>query len=120
MTWLKVDDGFPTHRKVLSIPRGPRRLAAVGAWTLAGAWVAGNLNNGRIPAGVLDELAIGPRVVADLLAAGLWTENGSGYVMHDYLDYNPSADKVEKERREASERQRKARDAARQKRGEGP
>lgn len=120
MTWLKVDDGFPTHHKVLSIPRGPRRLAAVGAWTLAGAWVAGNQHDGRVPNTVLEELAIGPRVVADLVSAGLWSENGSGYMMHDYLDYNPSAEKVEKDRREASERQRRARDAARRKRGEAP
>ncbi len=117
MTWLKVDDGFPTHRKVLAIPRGPRRLAAVGAWTLAGAWVAGNGQDGRVPDAVLDELAISPKVVADLVTSGLWMRNGSGHVMHDYLDYNPSAEKVAKERAEAAERQRRAREAAARKRG---
>ena len=40
MAWFKVDDGFHSSRKVLSIPRRSR-LAAIGAWTIAGAWCAG-------------------------------------------------------------------------------
>lgn len=118
MTWFKVDDALPTHRKILTIPRGARRLAAVGAWTLAGAWSSGALKDGHIPDSVLEELAIPPRAVEDLVAAGLWHRNGTGYVMHDYLDWNPSAEKVRAERAAAAERQRKAREAAAKRRAE--
>jgi hypothetical protein len=118
VTWFRVDDDLPTHRKVLSIPRGPRRLTAVGGWTLAGAWSSGALTDGHIDPHVIEEFAITSRVVDDLLASGLWTPNGNGYVMHDYLDWNPSAEKVITDRATAAERQRKAREAAAKKRAD--
>ena len=37
MVWFKVDDGFYSSQKVLSMPRSCR-LAAVGLWTMAGNW----------------------------------------------------------------------------------
>ena len=113
MTWFKVDDGFPTHRKVLSIPRGQRRLAAVGAWTLTGAWCAANGTEGRIPESVLEEFGIPRKVADDLLAAGLW-QRIDGYEVHDYLDYNPTAEQVEADRVAARERQRRARERAKE------
>jgi hypothetical protein len=116
ITWFKVDDGFHHHRKVLSIPRGQRRLAAVGAWTLVGSWCAANGTDGQFGSEVLEELGIPSKCASDLLAAGLW-EQTDRHTMHDYLDYNPSAEKVAKDRREAAERQRRARDAARRNRG---
>jgi hypothetical protein len=119
MSWFKVDDGFPTHRKVLSIPRGQRRLAAVGAWTLAGAWSAANGTEGSIPAHVVDELGIPAKVVADLLASGLWIHRTDGQQMHDFLDYNPSAEQVAADREAARERQRRARERAREARRTG-
>jgi len=110
MTWFKVDDALPAHHKVLSIPRGMRRVAAAGAWVLCGAWSSANMKEGRVPLAVIDELAIPARAVADLLAAGLWLPVEGGYQMHDYLDYNPSAEQVTRERQAAVERQRRARE----------
>jgi hypothetical protein len=116
MPWFRVDDDLPTHRKVLSIPRGQRRLTAIGAWTMAGAWSAKNLREGEIPASVIEELAISPRAISDLLAAGLWVQQGDCYRMHDFLDYNPTADQVRGERESAAARQRAARERSREKR----
>jgi hypothetical protein len=110
MTWFKVDDKFPTHRKVLSIPRGPRRLSAIGAWTLAGAWVSGSSHDGQVPIYVLDDLGITAKVAADLVSAGLWEVADGGYLVHDYLDFNPSKDQVDRDRAAAAERQRKGRE----------
>ncbi len=113
MPWFKVDDHFPTHHKVLSIPRGPRRLAALGAWTLGGAWTSANLKEGLVPEGVVEELAITTKAVADLVASGLWVRVPGGYQMHDFLNYNPTAEQVLKDRADAAERQRRAREKAR-------
>ncbi len=118
MPWFKVDDGLPSHRKVLALPRGQRRLAAMGAWTLCGAWASKNLTEGRVPAAVVEEYAIPGRVVADLLDVGLWRRVDNGYVMHDFLDYNPTAERVREEREAAAERQRRAREKARARRAE--
>ena len=112
MTWFKVDDTLPTHRKVLSLPRGARRLGAIGAWTMGGAWSSANGTEGLIPAAVLADLGIPTKVAADLLASGLWKREPQGYRMHDFLDYNPTAEKVAQDRAAAAERQRKAREKA--------
>lgn len=117
MVWFKVDDGFPTHRKVLSIPRGKRRLAAVGAWTLTGAWSAANGTEGHIPGHIIDEFGIPSSVVDDLVTSGLWRtddDKQGAQQMHDFLDYNPSAAQVALDREAARERQRRARERRRQ------
>lgn len=116
MTWFRVDDKFPTHRKVLSLPRGPRRLAAVGAWTLAGAWVSGSSHDGVVPSYVLDDLGIPPKVAVDLVTAGLWEATDDGYLVHDYPDYNPSKEQVDRDRAAAAERQRRGREKQRSRR----
>lgn len=119
ITWFKVDDGLPTHHKVLSIPRGRRRREAVGSWTLAGAWCSGNKTEGRIPKPALVDLDIPQKVADDLVAAGLWRDEGLHYQMHDFLDYNPTAEQVTKARTDAAERQRRARERARERRNKG-
>ena len=40
---------------------------------------------------------------------GLWVRNGSGFYIPDYLEYNPSAAQVRKDRELARERQAKRR-----------
>lgn len=96
MVWFKVDDGLPSHPKVLSIPRGARRVAAIGTWTLAGAWCSKHpAQGGVIPDGVLDELGLPARAAADLAAVGLWLRVEGGYRFHDFHDYNPTAEQVQ-------------------------
>ena len=116
MPWFKVDDHFPTHRKVLRLPRGQRRLAAIGAWTMAGAWCSANLTEGRIPKDVLDDLGIPAKAAADLVECGLWKTAPGGYAMHDFTSYNPTREQVQRDREATAERQRRARERAREKR----
>jgi hypothetical protein len=51
-----------------------------------------------------------------VVAAGLWTPNGSGFELHDFVAMNVTREKVEHEREAARERQRQFR--ARQRRGD--
>jgi hypothetical protein len=39
-----------------------------------------------------------------LVDVGLWTQNGTGWVIHDYLEFNPSREQVEEKRRKDSAR----------------
>lgn len=115
MSWLRVDDAFARHRKVLQIPRA-RRKTAIGLWTLAGTWVAQNLTDGALPAYMLDEFDATDEEVSDLLTVNLWERDGDDYLIHDYLDYNPSREQVLAEREAAKERQRRAREKSAAKR----
>lgn len=104
MVWFKVDDKFHTSGKVLSIPRS-HRLAAVGLWTLAGAWSAQNLTDGIVPEYVLREFGATPRLRQALVEARLWLDHGSaGIEFLSWDEYQRSRHRVEAERAQTAER----------------
>ena len=99
MAWFRADDGLPFHRKVLRAGN-----EAVGAWVRAGAWSSSpaNLTDGWIPAEVCAQIAP-PRVWAKLREVGLTeapADGLDGEQIHDFLDYNPSAESVRGKRSE--------------------
>lgn len=104
MAWFKVDDGFATSPKVLSIPRS-ERLAAVGLWVIAGTWCAKHLTDGYVPAYMIEEWGADVSHGTALVTARLWVEEDAGYRFHDWGAYQPSREAVESHR--ARERQRK-------------
>lgn len=121
MVWFKVDDGFHSSRKVLSIPRR-QRLAAVGLWTMAGNWSARELTDGKVPSYVLDELGATETLIRALVEARLWLDQGSvearpkldrgstGIEFTNWAEYQPTRAEVEADRAKAAERQRKWRE----------
>jgi len=103
MAWFRIDDNFHQHPKVMRAGN-----AAVGLWVRCGAYSSSYLTDGHVQTEVAT--AMGSRREVDaLLAAKLWVPNGDGFVMPDYLDYNPSAEQVRAERAAARERQAKRR-----------
>lgn len=109
MTWFKVDDKFAFHSKALAAGND-----ALGAWVRAGAWCSGELTDGAIPEHVAATIAP-PDVWARLVAVRLMERTKTGYRMHDFNDYNPSASAVRAER--AADKARKAAGRNRQGRG---
>ena len=91
MTWVKLDDRFPMHPKVVGISDRAFRYHVIGLCYCAGA-----LTDGRVPFGVVP----GGRYVAELITAGLWEldQDGDAWFIHDYLLYNPTRAHVEQER----------------------
>lgn len=117
MTWFKVDDTAHSHPKLLRAGN-----AALGLWLRAGAYAAQHLTEGVVPGVVAQLYGTAPQA-RKLVAAGLWHEHGHAcgrcvqpaagdYVMHDYLQYNPTRTKVEAKRGAAAERQARAREKA--------
>lgn len=114
MGWVKVSDDYPDHPKLDSLSDGAFRLDVSG-WCYA----ARHLTDGVIPAGRVSRLTprYKPAHVAELVKVGRWHPDGhdcgrcpqpgpDGYTIHDYLDFNPSAERVNKERDEARTRMR--------------
>ena len=104
MTWYKVDDGIHSHPKFLDVS-----LAAVGLWTMCGAWCSAYLTDGQITRRQVQRLGGDDTLAAELVDAGLWRETGDGYVFHDWGDYQPTREDVEASRAAARERMRKRR-----------
>ena len=107
MPWAKIDDGFTDHPKV--IEAGP---LASWLYVCGLTYCARLLTDGFVPTGQVRKLADvdGAMELADkLVSVGLWTRVEGGFQIHDYLEYNPSAEKVKAERKAAQERMQRVR-----------
>nr|WP_241670751.1 hypothetical protein [Streptomyces lavendulae] len=107
MPWVKLDDRFPSHRKVALVSDRAFRLHVSAI-----CWCAENLTDGRITDRELALVAKirGIKATAKALEdAGLWDRVDGGWEIHDYLDYNPSREQVLAERKKNAERQEKFR-----------
>jgi hypothetical protein len=97
MGWVRIDDNAPHHRKMLQA--GP---VACWLWVCGLAHCQRQLSDGFIPIEALPMLGVGnwKKAAGFLVTAGLWHKAEGGYQIHDYLDYNFSAEEAN-ERREA-------------------
>lgn len=107
MAWFKVDDGFYTSQKVLSIPRKDR-ATAVGVWLLVGTWSADKMTDGLVPDFILEEFGCTPEIREILVIAGLWKiyDTGSdcvGIEFHDWCDYQPTKAQLQDKQKARSE-----------------
>lgn len=107
--WFKLDDGFHSSRKLLSIPKR-HRFASAGLWSVAGSWCGHNLTDGHVPAYMIEEWAPPPHAVKCLVEAGFWDEVPTGYQFRNWLEYQPSKAEVEKDRARNRQRQKEWRE----------
>lgn len=108
MPWLKLDDGFPNNPKARHLSDRALRL-----YVHALCLCARNLTDGAIDQRDLKvlqaETSATRKHVDELHHAGLWDRTADGYLVHNYLKYNPSAEKVKEEREKARQRMGKNR-----------
>jgi hypothetical protein len=100
MSWFKVEDGFHSHPKVRQAGN-----AAVGLWLRCATYSAHYLTDGYVEESVARQYGT-RREIERLVTSQLWVANGSGFVIPDYLEYNPSAAEVIKRRADWSEAKR--------------
>lgn len=95
MTWVKLDDGFWMHPKILGAGN-----TATGIFARMLAYCGCYHTDGLVPTGVVPTI-VGKdtRAFEALTQTGLITvlESG-GVVIRDYLDYNRSREQVEADR----------------------
>ncbi len=111
--WFKTDDGFHSHPKARQ-----SGLAAVGLWTLGGSHAMAYKTDGFVPEWFVAGLPQGRRNAQTLVRVGLWSNairgDEPGYQFHDWLDYQQSAEEIERDRDRARERQRNFRQKLRE------
>jgi hypothetical protein len=124
MPWVRFDDHFAIHRKVAGLSDAAFRLHVSAIF-----WCALNLTDGWVPEEDLDDVSARVRTparfAAECVSRGAWHEarhdcgsekcaapvDADGWVIHDYLQYQPSKKQVMDDREKAAERQRKWREA---------
>lgn len=124
--WVKLDDHFFQHPKILQATPAAKLLYLAGL-----TWCAANLTDGLIPAAALPVLAaeagIDPsgagQIAEQLLELGLWVASDStagDYRVHHFLEYNPSRVRVLATRQARSDAGRKGGRASRNPRNPSP
>lgn len=92
MVWFKVDDRLPLNPKMAGVS-----IAAVGLWVEAGAWASASQTDGQVLKRLLRVLHpdASEKLADELVAAGLWEDQGDHWQIHDFLEYNPPREEVE-------------------------
>lgn len=101
MAWFKIDDQFPDHRKVASLSDAAFRVHVAGI-----AYCARGLTDGVVQAEDVPRLVRRYRKTAlqELVECGLWVPTLGNYMIHDYLDWNDSRERVHKKQASAADR----------------
>ena len=103
MTWLKIDDRAFDDPKLVGLS-DTAHLAVLRSWIYA----AKHETDGYVPAAIVAALTHGKRrFVDEILAGGLWQENGAGFVIHNFTKYNPTRETLRAKRAADSERKRR-------------
>jgi len=110
--WSKLDDALLDHKKVFfagDVVGRNGAAIAIGLYAMGLMWTNKHLTDGHLPAAVVKSwrhLEHPLRIADALVTAGLWEKNGTGYIVHDFHDHNPTAESVKQKREE--DRKRKA------------
>jgi len=105
MTWLKTDDKFPEHRKVRRLTDSAYRLHHTAMCACAK-----DETDGLVTEEDIADMEQGTRLrkhVDALVNADLWEVVEGGWMVHDFLHYNPSHEQANAKR--ANDRERQAR-----------
>jgi hypothetical protein len=121
MGWVRVDDAFYDHEKFIAA--GP---CGIALWLTALGWSNRNLTDGYIPRGQVPRLLVfeglswetgavpglatfgeevtGLAVANRLVEVGIFDDAPGGYQIHDYLEFQPSAEQVREKAKKERER----------------
>lgn len=111
MSWVRLDDGAPGHRKIVGLSDAAFRL-----WIVGLTHCNQQANDGRFSAhaarimfGYLASPELGKGAAAELVSADLWAPTDDGYEVRNYLEYQPSKAERDSANKAAAERMRNMR-----------
>lgn len=102
--WFRVNDGLfsdPKWSKTSNISRA--------LWVTAGSWCSAYLTDGNVPRNALRSLGGTAKAAQGLVDVGLWEETETGWLFHDWKEYNPLRETVLQQRAETAARVQKHR-----------
>lgn len=108
MTWVKLDDTFTDHPKVLAVGDEAAWLYVAGL-----CHCSRHLTDGFIAEAVLGRLTGLPapaEMAARLVTHGLWDTTTGGWLVHDYAEHQRTRAEVEAEREKGKQRAARSRE----------
>lgn len=111
VAWARLDDGFFGHRKTSRV--WDRNPGAVGLWVLMISYCSKYETDGLVDKATVTRLSPvqcdRDEQIAALLDEGALHEHEDGFVVSDYLDYNPSREQLNEKRESDRLRKQKSR-----------
>lgn len=104
MAWLKIDDGMMEHEKIVDLRAEKQGDTAVCVHLSAMGWCAraprgtDRRDLGHIPDTMARRLGATPKIAQLLHDYGLWDRNGTGWLIHDWGDYQRVETSTERSR----------------------
>jgi hypothetical protein len=98
--WVRIDDRFSDHPKVLHALSLSRDALTV--WLRAACWSSAHLTDGHLPQALVSTFP--KAAAAALIQSGLWDITADGVQIHDWSHYQPSREAVLKKRTEDAAR----------------
>ena len=103
MPWGRLDDSLYDHPKLDRLGESDR-LPGIGLWALSISWSNRFLTDGHVPRGRVEKLGGSLELAESLVSAELFDHDGTGYRIHDFLEFNDSRADVEERRQKEAER----------------
>jgi hypothetical protein len=89
VTWTRLDDGFWSNPKIVAAGN-----EAAGVYARALAYCGNHLTEGHVPDQVMQFIAGKRKPINQLVDVGLVERNGTGYLIPDFLEFNPTKDEA--------------------------
>ncbi len=106
MSWLRLDDEFAENPKIAPLSDRAFRFHVAALCVCAGKLTDGQMTRKAVRI-LAVTLEVDPkRRIQELERAGLWASTNDGWQINDYLEYNPAAEDVKRERARNAKRQR--------------
>ena len=107
MSWVRLECSFPRNPKVLDLVHA-KGFRAVTAYIAGLAYSGEHGLDGFLPESALPYLHATTATASQLVAVGLWDPQHGGWDIHDWADYQPTSEQVER-RKAAAKRNAEAR-----------
>jgi len=104
MGWVRIDDNFADHPKVIALSD-----SAFRTYITALCYSNRQLTDGFIPHAVYDRMGVKGDSV-ELVGADLWELHENGWQIRSYTEYQPTREKVNEKRDQARERLKRFRE----------
>lgn len=112
MPWGRFDDEYPHNRKIRKLSHEAFRLDVSGILWANKYGTDGFIADDDLPL-VCTEVRRAERCAEELANRGRWERVHGGWYIHDFLDYNPSAEQVAADREARTNRQQRWRERRR-------
>lgn len=85
MTYIRLDDDHPTNPKVADLTDSAYRR-----WVYLISACSRHLTDGRVSDGLFRDIVPAKKIRDELVDGGFVYRNGTGWVVHDYLEHQRS------------------------------